>query len=243
MRLIMRRPVFLGLYLSDVDHAGHMYGPESKQVEKELKDLDASILRLLKGVEGLSGRNWWDVVNVVVVSDHGMGLGNTREKFVFLDDFVDSARFSIVDDVVVHVYPNEGEDLNELFHHWKQASLTSGNWQVWKRDDCPAEFEYRGNERIGPIVVLPEPGWAVSKRVQGVLSKPFDIKGMHGYNNSHPDMRAIFLAGGPAFKTIPEEIPAFKNVEIHGLLSTLLRLKSSIPTNGTDSLSKYVDLK
>ncbi|KAJ3002250.1 UNVERIFIED_CONTAM: hypothetical protein HDU68_006378 [Siphonaria sp. JEL0065] len=239
------RPVLLVAYLGEVDHAGHMYGPDSPQVDQELQVLDSSVKRLLDGIEAVGGgKKWHQVVNVVIVSDHGMGEGNTRERFVFLDDFVDASRFEIVDDVVVHVFPRNLESIEELYGVWKRASLESGKWNVWKREDVPREFRYSGNERIGPIVVVPESGWAVSKRVQqgtsAFTSKPFEVKGMHGYNNSHPDMRAIFVAGGPAFKKVEEPIPPFENVEVYGLLAGILKIKNPASTSGTFALNKYL---
>ncbi|KAI8845762.1 alkaline-phosphatase-like protein [Chytriomyces cf. hyalinus JEL632] len=251
------RPRFVAVYIGEVDHAGHMYGPEdvTGHVNEELAKVDESVGRLLDGLKGLDGekgwfryirswfgftttREWWEVANLVIVSDHGMGEGNTISKFVFLDDFVDASRFDIVDDVVVHVFPSEGQDVESLLNAWKKASEASGNWRVWKKEDVPASLHYSDNDRIGPIVVLPEPGWAVSKRVQNkspqiATSKPFEVKGMHGYNNSLVDMRAIFMAAGPAFKPLPAAIPTFQNVELYSMMARILKLRSAAVTNGT----------
>ncbi|KAJ3074908.1 hypothetical protein HDU98_009877 [Podochytrium sp. JEL0797] len=230
------RPTLIALYLSDVDHAGHYYGPETPQVNKNLADLDADIGSLLTRVETLSGKPWFDTLNVIVVSDHGMGEGNTISKFVFLDDFVDASRFEVVDDVMVHIYPNEGEDIDAVFNAWKQASLSSGNWHIWKRQDIPSYFHYNSPiDRIGPIVALPNSGWAVSKRTPTPLFKPHEVKGMHGYNNTDPDMRAIFMAAGPSFKKHDAAIQPFENVEIHNLVARVMGLQAlgSLENNGT----------
>ena len=55
---------------------------------------------------------------------------------------------------------------------------------------------------------------------------------MHGYSSNEEDMRAIFIAQGPAFKPIRECIPAFLNVEIYQLICKILGIPPA-PNNGT----------
>ena len=49
---------------------------------------------------------------------------------------------------------------------------------------------------------------------------------MHGYNNSAPEMRASFIARGPAF-SVNKRIPAFHNVQVFGVLCKVLGLDCS----------------
>ncbi|KAJ3284272.1 hypothetical protein HDU79_008362 [Rhizoclosmatium sp. JEL0117] len=235
-----KRPLFVAVYLGDVDHAGHMYGPDSPQVNTELTNLDNSIAKLIAGVERISKRAWYKSVNIIVVSDHGMGEGNTLSKFVFLDDFVDSTKFTIVDDVAVHIFPTNDQDMESLYQTWKSASLASGHWNIWKKEEIPAEYHYSTNARIAPLIAVPDPGWAVSSRSSNkILSKPFELKGMHGYNNSHPDMQAIFVAAGPAFKPVTQPIKPFENIEIYNLIARVMGLKQTVVNNGTVGASLF----
>ena len=45
------RPTFLTLYFSDVDTAGHDYGPETEELRRAALDVDGAIARLVSGVE------------------------------------------------------------------------------------------------------------------------------------------------------------------------------------------------
>jgi predicted AlkP superfamily pyrophosphatase or phosphodiesterase len=54
------------------------------------------------------------------------------------------------------------------------------------------------------------------------LSKSKTTKGKHGFDNHLPDMRASFMAWGPAFKK-GIKIAGFENVNVYPLSRTYLR--------------------
>lgn len=65
---IHSRPQLITTYIPDVDSMGHWGGPESDKVEQALKVVDDFI----GGVVGrLALRNLSEIVNLLVVSDHG----------------------------------------------------------------------------------------------------------------------------------------------------------------------------
>ena len=55
--------------MSIVDHAGHSDGPNSEEVDKQLKVADSNVNILM---EGLRQRNLENCVNLLMVADHGM---------------------------------------------------------------------------------------------------------------------------------------------------------------------------
>src|SRR6476469_1213293 len=63
------RPAFVSLYFSEVDDAGHDFGPESTELAAAVGELDGALGALMDGVHrlGLDDRT-----TIVVVSDHGM---------------------------------------------------------------------------------------------------------------------------------------------------------------------------
>src|SRR5262245_20090362 len=63
------QPAFLTVYFSDVDLAGHEYGPNSVQVFEAAARVDRSLGELVRGIETLGLQNR---LTIVVVSDHGM---------------------------------------------------------------------------------------------------------------------------------------------------------------------------
>jgi len=54
--------------------------------------------------------------------------------------------------------------------------------------------------------------------------------GEHGYDNDDPDMRALFVASGPAFRR-GLVVPEFDNVDVYPLLAHVLRIKPE-PNDG-----------
>lgn len=94
-----QRPSFSTLYFSDVDHAGHDFGPDAPETAAAAAGVDAAIGTLVQGVRalGLHTRTTY-----VFVSDHGMA-STSDERVIYLDDYVGA------DDVeVVDTTPNAG---------------------------------------------------------------------------------------------------------------------------------------
>ena len=87
------RPSFLTLYFSDVDTAGHRYGPDSEETRAAIAKVDESIGGLLAGIERAGLR---DRVNYVIVSDHGMSA-LSPERTIVLDNYVDVSKVDVID--------------------------------------------------------------------------------------------------------------------------------------------------
>jgi predicted AlkP superfamily pyrophosphatase or phosphodiesterase len=89
--------------------------------------------------------------------------------------------------------------------------------RVWKKADVPARLHYGTSARITPIVGIADIGWTIGWR----HAVPWKGKGAHGYDNAEPDMRALFLAHGPNFRS-GRTIAEFPNVDVYDLLAQLL---------------------
>jgi predicted AlkP superfamily pyrophosphatase or phosphodiesterase len=63
------RPQLIAAYVPNVDSDGHLYGPNSTEIRSTIRDVDNMLDQLFQGLET---RNLTKIVNVVVVSDHGM---------------------------------------------------------------------------------------------------------------------------------------------------------------------------
>ncbi|KAJ3217235.1 hypothetical protein HDU67_008257 [Dinochytrium kinnereticum] len=192
---LRERPSFLTLYAPDVDSAGHTFGPNSKAVNDSIVAVDRMVGQIMAGI---ATRNMTNSVNIVVVSDHGMAEGNTN--WIFLDDYVSYDSIHVVNNLVVHIYPKEDQDSEKIYAALKEASLKSGHWDIWKREEVPSYFHYSNNNRIAPFVALPQKNWGLAMRKEYESRPPSPVRGLHGYNNSDVEMRAIFLASGPAFR-------------------------------------------
>lgn len=59
------------VYYKNVDHLGHLYGPESEEIEREVQRVDRSLGLFTAALEELGIR---DQTNVALLTDHGIRL-------------------------------------------------------------------------------------------------------------------------------------------------------------------------
>ena len=206
-QLVDMRPQLIAAYVPNVDSDGHLYGPNSTEIRKTINDVDNMLDQLFQGLEA---RNLTRVVNVVVVSDHGMATTDTT-RLIQLDDIVDMSLVEHTDGWPLYgLRPKDPAHLQGLYDVLKAESSTNPGFDVYLRDkDMPERYHFSNNERIAPLWIVPKTGWAIVTRDdfdvadakgKGVVYHP---RGLHGYDHEHPLMRAIFVARGPAFPHAP----------------------------------------
>ncbi|BEJ13240.1 hypothetical protein CspHIS471_0304140 [Cutaneotrichosporon sp. HIS471] len=244
-------PTLILSYLPDIDVAGHAGGPVSTDVEDALRRVDGFVGALRAA---LLQRNLSDIVDLVVVSDHGMAATSV-ERLIFLDDLL-------------------GEGFNDLEYRdgWPSLGLRfrdqspvdkylevlrtaseNGSFSVYTHDTMLERWHFNHGARVAPIYLVPELGWVITDHDEldknshkGVM----DIKGAHGYDNTHPEMQAVFFAQGPwaervkaaagthedMWETVqPPVLKPFRNLELFNLIMRLQRLERiAPPNNGTD---------
>jgi len=201
------RPQLILAYVPNVDSDGHKYGPNSTEIRATIAGADA----LLDGVfKGLEERNLTQIVNVVVVSDHGMATTDTS-RVIQLEDILDTNLIEHMDGwPLFGLRPKNPADLQSLYDTLAAEAAVNPGFEVYLRDkNMPERYHFSKNERIAPLWMIPKTGWAI------VTKKDFDVadakakgtvyhpRGLHGYDHEHPLMRAIFVARGPAFPHPP----------------------------------------
>lgn len=212
-RPVADRPQFITMYFEMVDDAGHHHGPMSPEVAAALHQVDDGIGQIMNM---LRDRGIEDQVNIVVVSDHGMSPISPK-KTVYLDNYVDPNTVDVVDgSPVLALRPKDGNSraLFEKVKHMKHA-------KAYLAETVPARWHYSGNPRIQPVLVMADDSWTINTRAYFTKHK-FEA-GNHGFDNNTKNMRAIFLAAGPAFQH--RELKAFPNVDVYPLLAYLLNLQ------------------
>lgn len=213
-----RRPGFLTLYFHHIDVAGHDYGPESSELNAMLPQVDAAVGRL---VAGLKARGL--AANLIVVADHGMAP-LSLDRRIFLDDLLPADAYRALSaGAILTLYPTAGRE-GEV-----AAALLKPHphMQCWRKAEIPARFHYGRNARVAPFFCLPRTGWVVTTR--GYKPKKPE-RGGHGYDPYSPEMAAIFIANGPAFRR-GVRLPTFDNVSVYPLLARLLGVRPS-PNDG-----------
>jgi len=218
-----QRPDFITLYFEQIDHACHDFGPDSPEVDAALREIDAALGRLL---DGLGRRGLADAANVVVVSDHG-GTAVGPATNVVLDDVVDVDTIDLVNTGVLTGFSAKPGHESEVEHAVLQPQP---HMRCWPKTAVPERLHYRDNPRIPPLLCLADDGWLIRKRDE--LSRPnrHVSRGEHGYDNADPNMRALFVAHGPAFRT-GIIVPEFDNVDIYPMLAHILRIAAA-PNDG-----------
>lgn len=221
-------PRFAALYFEHADVAGHAFGPGSSEWQDALRAIDAALARLLAGLQrrGLDRR-----LNLIVVSDHGMA-STSPERVRYLEDLVDTSWIRVI---------TAGEVLGLVAEPGHEAEVEAAllgrhdALQCWRREDLPPQWHYGSNPRIAPIVCQADLGWKVFSRQSfarwGGRVKP----GSHGYAPEAPEMRAAFVAVGPAFKR-GAEIEPFDNIHVYALICALLGIEPAPNDGGTDAL-------
>jgi predicted AlkP superfamily pyrophosphatase or phosphodiesterase len=220
------RPALVTLYFSEVDHAGHEYGPDTPELVQAVAELDSMIGRLMSGVGRLGLE---DRVNVIVVSDHGMAASSPQRQVV-IDDYVDRNSVNAVSlGQFISLIPNDG-DTNRLL----RAFANAPHLQLYAADRTPARWRYSGNRRISPVVGVAESGWVLTSRASQATGRGARGGG-HGHDNTDSLMRATFIAAGPAFKRGYIAEP-FQNLHVYELVCAILGLRPAPNDGSVDSV-------
>ncbi|KAG0265530.1 hypothetical protein BG011_004558 [Mortierella polycephala] len=214
------RPTVMMTYISEVDTAGHYFGPDSKRCQKALIQVDDALGTLLNGIRE---RNLENVVNLVLVSDHGMSYV-TAAKSIYYDDYIDTSELLLEESLQPHlgIRTRDPKRLPKIYNTLKNAQQKDNlPFKVYRREEIPERYNYANNERIAPVVVLADPGYVMTRRDMGI-----PVVGVHGWDNEMEEMRAIFMASGPSFPNYgSEKLSAFENVELYEIIARTVGLQ------------------
>ena len=204
--VIAARPQLIAAYVPVVDADGHTYGPNSTEIRGTIRRVDSMMHDLFAG---LDQRNLTKIVNVVVVSDHGMATTST-DRLIQLDDIIDLNLVDRIDGWPLYgLRPKNPADLRVLYDKLLFEAKNNKHFNVYVKETMPERYHFTKNDRIAPLWVIPQTGWAI------VHKEDFDVKtakakgetyhprGLHGYDHENPLMRSIFIARGPAFPHKP----------------------------------------
>jgi predicted AlkP superfamily pyrophosphatase or phosphodiesterase len=204
------RPRLVTLYFDTVDTAGHAYGPDDPRTTAALAEIDRLIGMLTDGLRELR-----QPANLVIVADHGMAA-TSSERLIVLDELADPTAFRVIESWTYGpVYPLPGREAEV------EAALLKPHphMQCWRKSEIPARLHFGTHRRVAPILCLAETGWGITK------ARPATPRsgGDHGFDNAAPEMLALFVGNGPAFRP-QRTLPVFDNVDVQPLLARLLEI-------------------
>lgn len=209
------RPRFFTLYFDLVDTAGHRFGPDALETNATVAEVDAAIARLRAGLEarGYAGR-----VNFVIAADHGMAP-QAADAIIELDPRITPQQARVIwDGQFAAIQPLAGQEAAV-----EQALVGRGeHGQCWRKGDLPAHFDYSAHRRVPAIVCLADIGWRYRTTQLQQYATP--ALGGHGWDPEAPEMAAVFIANGPAFRR-GVTLPTFENVSVYPLLTRLIGIQ------------------
>lgn len=215
-----KRPHFITLYFSDVDSAGHYFGPRSQEVKDAVAKVDQALGDLFNYLNASTLP-----VNVIILSDHGMEELDPN-KVEYVDDYTDLSQARLEGDgPQILIYT---KDVSQTGKIYKDLNKEAKHFRVYKREDMPGSFHYSKTPRIGDLILVAQAPYSI-----GTHDSHFKIeKGNHGYDpDQTPSMRAVFYAKGPQVKE-GVVLEPFRNIDVYPFILNLLGLKNLVPIDG-----------
>ncbi|KAM9596640.1 LOW QUALITY PROTEIN: ectonucleotide pyrophosphatase/phosphodiesterase family member 7 [Trichechus inunguis] len=217
------------LYFGEPDSTGHKFGPKSAERKEVVGQVDQTVGYLCERIEqsGLAGS-----LNLIVTSDHGMTTVNkTAGDLVEFHKFPNFT-FKDIDFELLNYGPNgmlppkEGQ-LDKVYEVLKDVHP---RLHVYKKESFPESFHYANNPRITPLLMYSDLGYVTHGRMN------VQFNNEHGFDNGALDMKTIFQAVGPSFRT-GLEVEPFESIHAE-LMCTLL----GIAPEANDGLSTLLPL-
>lgn len=231
-----KRPHFISLYFPEVDSNGHRFGPDSNETAQAVKLIDMAVGNLVEKVQELGLQN----VNYIFVSDHGMIAVDKENPLEIPEILFDKNRFDFYNSqTLLRVVVKDKSQVKSVFRQLKKGRTSDYKVYLTKRFPRKLNFAERDDRynRIGDIILIPKaPKIFLEKGKNTSLGK-------HGYNPYKvPEMKATFIAFGPAFKS-NKKIVEFQNVNVYPIVTDILKLKISNPIDGSEKIAKEILLK
>jgi predicted AlkP superfamily pyrophosphatase or phosphodiesterase len=197
-------------YCSQVDKAGHKYGPDTPETKKAVETVDNLLERVFTSSEAQFQKCMSpdDTFYFVVTTDHGMDELRviTNLQMMCGSAWKDEMR-SVVSGSVGHIFldrlgppPARKPLVAAILKRLEQYPFA----KAYARDDLPAEWGYNHPTRTGDVVVSLENEYMFSERGGAEMHVTDGIDGplgMHGYPvENNPKMygfMAIYRSGKP----------------------------------------------
>jgi predicted AlkP superfamily pyrophosphatase or phosphodiesterase len=207
---VEKRPHFITLYYSNVDHAGHTFGPDAPETGEAVRHVDEMIGKLFEGITALGLR-----VDLFVVADHGMET--LQGGWIALDKWADLSQFETSGPLL---YAKSEADAETVFNSLQGASNT---FKVYRRAEMPKNLHFDANPREGDPIVVPTGPFNMVAHAPA--NSTMSLRGGHGYDPATmPSMKAIFYSAGPDIRARVTVAP-FENIHLYPLIAKILGLR------------------
>ena len=225
------RPHLICFYISNVDHDGHMYGPDAAQTRDAVQFVDKAIGSMTEKVKALGLP-----VNFIFLADHGMAAVDTITR-INIASMIDTAQFIMRGgNTSLHLYAKDSAFIPTTYDLLKKKE---NGFTVYLREDIPAKWHYSTTDdrynRIGDIFIVPQYPKVLSNNKSRINP------GAHGFDPAIKNMHASFYAWGPQIKQ-GLTIPAFENIHVYPLICSLLGITAAKNIDGNPSVLQSIIL-
>ena len=226
------RPQLCMLYFNEPDHLGHVYGPESAQVDSSIIEMDALLGTIMAKINASSIK---DSLNLIIVSDHGMTT-ISKDKYIYLDKYVRGLYDLRIDGSgpisQLFLRPTKSARKKSIYRQLKRIP----NMQAYLEEDIPSDFRIV-NENTGDFLLVADEGWSIFENKKA--SVDFNPIGMHGYDPQLENMKSIFIASGANIKS-NIQIKSIENIHIYPLLCNLLEIEAYEESEGKSHVLEVI---
>ncbi len=201
-----QRPQLICLYFNEPDHAGHVFGASSIEVNDKIRESDYILGYLLRSLTKL---DIYNNIDLVVVSDHGM-VDVSKNKIINISNYN-----------IPGIVDGSGPIMNILSDDKSIIDLVIPNVSI-----VPAKLNYElhYDNSMYDFLFIADEGWMMySDEYLQEYDGEIPVKGMHGYHSDNINMHAIFYAFGQSFKN-SLQIDTFELIHIYPLLCELLEI-------------------
>ena len=210
---INERPRLVLLYFHEPDWTGHEYGPNSSETVTQIERMDNVLGYLLSQTDNLAITS---KLNIIVVSDHGM-TEVLPDKQIDLNQYADLTGMQVTGSGPTVFISSDSKKL--LKNAYKNLKDIKDADIYWKRQ-IPKRFHFKNHIRIPDLLIVANEGYSLMPLGHG-SSTP---KGTHGYDNQLDNMKAIFIAKGPSFKSGYKR-DEFENIHVYPLITYILGIE------------------
>nr|KAF6460266.1 ectonucleotide pyrophosphatase/phosphodiesterase 6 [Molossus molossus] len=180
-------------------------------------------------------RELQDKLNVIIFSDHGMTDIFWMDKVIELNKYISLDDLQQVKDrgPVVSLWPAPGKH-SEMYTKLRAV----GHMAVYEKEAIPDRFYYKKGKFVAPLTLVADEGWFITERrdllpfwMNSTGKREGWQRGWHGYDNELMDMRGIFLAFGPDFKSNFRAAP-IRSVDVYNVMCCVAGI-APLPNNGS----------
>lgn len=187
LALTKGRPDAIVVYFSDIDSMGHRHGPLAAETFEAAQKVDKAVARISEMASKAGA-------TLLIVSDHGQSAVEGHLDLTPLADF--RGCIAANEAPITQLYCDDPARV------YAELKPKEKGWKVYRKAEIPTHLNYRGNPRIGDLLIVPDRPWIVQVLPVGDGSTAVPhLKGMHGYDPVvNREMDALLIGVGGPFK-------------------------------------------